>query len=100
AFTYQGNRNPFIDHPQWVNCIWGNTNCATSTVDTGDVDTPNTSIRNSVLERSIELYPNPAYAHLSINSTADNKILNSKLLSIDGRVLATKEENWPAASIA
>jgi endonuclease I len=100
AFTYQGNRNPFIDHPQWVNCIWGNTNCATSTVDTGDVDSPNTSIRNSVLERSIELYPNPAYAHLSINSTADNKILNSKLLSIDGRVLATKEENWPAASIA
>lgn len=23
---YQGNRNPFIDHPEWVECIW-NSNC-------------------------------------------------------------------------
>ena len=20
--TYQGNRNPFIDHPEWVGCIY------------------------------------------------------------------------------
>ncbi len=25
---YQGNRNPFIDHPEWVECIW-NSNCST-----------------------------------------------------------------------
>ena len=23
AFGYQGNRNPFIDHPEWINEIWG-----------------------------------------------------------------------------
>ncbi|MEP4534850.1 MAG: endonuclease [Cyclobacteriaceae bacterium] len=23
AYTFQGNRNPFIDHPEWVNTIWG-----------------------------------------------------------------------------
>ena len=22
-YGYQGNRNPFIDHPEWVDCIWG-----------------------------------------------------------------------------
>ncbi len=22
VYTYQGNRNPFIDHPEWVNAIW------------------------------------------------------------------------------
>ncbi len=22
AYNYQGNRNPFIDHPEWVNAIW------------------------------------------------------------------------------
>jgi len=26
-FTYQKNRNPFIDHPEWVECIWNN-NCS------------------------------------------------------------------------
>ncbi len=24
AFDYQGNRNPFVDNPAWVNSIWGN----------------------------------------------------------------------------
>ena len=24
AFGYQGNRNPFVDNPAWVNSIWGN----------------------------------------------------------------------------
>ena len=21
-FTYQGDRNPFVDHPEWVNCLF------------------------------------------------------------------------------
>ena len=24
VFNYQGNRNPYIDHPEWVSCIWRN----------------------------------------------------------------------------
>ncbi len=26
AYNYQNNRNPFIDHPEWAECIWHN-NC-------------------------------------------------------------------------
>lgn len=25
AYTYQGNRNPYIDNPAWVNVVWGET---------------------------------------------------------------------------
>lgn len=26
VYSYQKNRNPFIDHPEWIQCIWNN-NC-------------------------------------------------------------------------
>jgi endonuclease I len=26
-FSFQGNRNPFIDHPEWVGCIFENVGC-------------------------------------------------------------------------
>jgi len=27
VFSYQTNRNPFIDHPEWARCVFTNTNC-------------------------------------------------------------------------
>ena len=33
VYTYQGNRNPFIDHPEWVECLYDN-------VCTGDTTPP------------------------------------------------------------
>ena len=51
--TYQGNRNPFVDHPEYVNVIWGDgevspviTLSNTSTIDLGLIPTGNSS--NSV----------------------------------------------------
>jgi len=34
VYTIQGNRNPFIDHPEWVNTIWVDTDSNSPTVNT------------------------------------------------------------------
>jgi len=31
VWTYQGNRNPWVDHPEWVDCVYINTNCVVET---------------------------------------------------------------------
>ncbi|MEO8803662.1 MAG: endonuclease [Rudaea sp.] len=31
VYSYQENRNPFVDHPEWVRCVFTNTNCPTPT---------------------------------------------------------------------
>lgn len=42
-YTHQNNRNPFIDHPEWVETIWGTT----------------MNIENFNSFESINIYPNP-----------------------------------------
>jgi endonuclease I/fibronectin type 3 domain-containing protein len=47
--SYQGNRNPFIDHPEWVECIW-NASCGGDTTPptapTGLAATPGNNVVN------------------------------------------------------
>ena len=57
VYSYQGNRNPFIDHPEWVNCIWAN-NCSSGI---------NSLTRNSDL--NIKCYPNPVTNILNVKSS-------------------------------
>ncbi|RQO32170.1 endonuclease I [Taibaiella sp. KBW10] len=82
AYNYQGNRNPYIDHPEYVDCIWGNTNCAPTSVAT--INTTNTYI---------DVYPNPAkdIVHLSITANATDALEMMVVQSVDGRVLWTKD---------
>jgi len=39
AFGYQENRNPFVDHPEWVSEIWGSTTNPTLIVDQRNFNT-------------------------------------------------------------
>jgi endonuclease I len=50
-YDFQGNRNPFIDNPEFVDLIWG------------------TISSNSFVEKvnSLSIYPNPASDYLTIN---------------------------------
>ena len=51
VYSYQGNRNPFIDHPEFVYDIWG--------ASAG-------TIESNTEEFTFSLYPNPVHYQLSI----------------------------------
>lgn len=68
-YSYQQNRNPFIDHPEYADLIWGD---------------PNTVVENK--EFTVSFYPNPTVSNLSIEySQAGN--LSYSIISFDGRIL-------------
>jgi endonuclease I len=47
SYTYQGNRNPFIDNPNYVNQIWGS---SPGTTDPGTPTNPGTNCVNEAFE--------------------------------------------------
>ncbi len=48
VYEFQGNRNPYIDHPEWVECVWNN-NCA------GSVNPPSNLTATGVSVSEIDL---------------------------------------------
>ena len=67
-YSYQENRNPFIDHPEYVDKIWNSTNTV------------------SLEEQQIKIYPNPASDYVIIELPNDEKVKGS-IFSIVGMSL-------------
>lgn len=70
VYAFQGNRNPFIDHPEYVNMIWG------SAMGVEDIAALNT----------IAVYPNPA-TRQTINIYSETEIDAIELININGQVV-------------
>lgn len=64
VYSYQGNRNPFIDHPEFVNRIWGE----------------DPTVIGDNFEISVSVYPNPASEY--VNIAIPNNIGNSNQIAI------------------
>ena len=54
AYALQGNRNPFIDHPEFADCIWGTGDCNLSAA---------TAIAS---ETRLSVYPDPAHDEVTL----------------------------------
>ncbi|HTO15132.1 MAG TPA: endonuclease [Edaphocola sp.] len=76
-YAYQGNRNPFIDHPNWVNCIWGNQNCGQDS---------STGVSSLVLQYSINLYPNPTRLNTKIDVSPSIILESYTILNPQGSI--------------
>lgn len=75
VYARQKNRNPFIDHPEWINMIW------TSTMSTSET---------AALDRTISIYPNPVRnqtAHLAGYGLDEVKAV--QIYSLDGKLVQT-----------
>jgi len=81
-YMLQNNRNPFIDYPQFADCIWGNGNCTSLSVESFAV------IRNQVTT-----YPNPAREQITINwqQLAPDEVLAIDILNLQGQLLYHKD---------
>ena len=70
-FKHQDNRNPFVDHPEYVNDIWGGV----------------LSTNDSFSFNTIKIYPNPTYSkNLFIKTTEFYKV---KIFDVLGKLIIT-----------
>ena len=79
AYTYQGNRNPFIDHPEYVALIWG-----TTTPDTEAPSTPTNLIVTGSTSSTISL---------SWTASTDNIIVSAYDIYVDGTLKTFSASN-------
>ena len=70
SYVYQKNRNPFIDHPEWVDTIWG-----TQIIDNEAPSTPTNLVLNST---------STASANLSWTASTDNIAVTYYKIYVNG----------------
>jgi endonuclease I len=69
-FNYQGNRNPFVDHPEYVATIWG------SVLSTSEFNVLST----------IVVYPNPSI-NQRINIQTETVLDEIQLINVNGQIM-------------
>ena len=80
-YTYQGNRNPYIDHPEYICQIWTTACAALGT-------------NNYTLLEKILVYPNPSN-NGTVNIASELTLDEINLININGQIL--QQINHPAA---
>ncbi|GAE65990.1 endonuclease [Chryseobacterium indologenes] len=75
-YARQGNRNPFIDHPEWINMIWG----SVLSIDES----------NTVKNIELSIYPNPVKNNeLFVKGENLNKISKAEIYDLSGKLIET-----------
>lgn len=86
VYNVQHNRNPFVDHPNWVYAIWG----------------PEAGINPIELKPNLKIFPIPANHMLNIEYEADFELKNIEIYNVQGAQIKSFNDenkiittNWP-----
>ena len=79
-FGFQQNRNPFIDHPNLVNFLWGE--------NIGQSWNENLSDNNVNLNEDLIIFPNPSNGVLNFTNTIQNGKI--EIISLTGQKILEK----------
>ena len=79
-FGFQQNRNPFIDHPNLVNFLWGE--------NIGQSWNENLSVNNFNLDENLIIFPNPSNGVLNFTNTIQNGKI--EIISLTGQKILEK----------
>lgn len=71
VYALQNNRNPYIDHPEWILSIWG----------------PTAGEKETDLQSRISVFPSPANEQISIQYYTDNLPEHVNLYDLQGRLI-------------
>jgi endonuclease I len=86
--SIQGNRNPFIDYPEFAQCIWGGGNCTSLSL-------------KQYREVPMVLFPNPTKDVLTIKYGEANNVQSIKIYNQLGvLMLETKNESMSTQDLA
>ncbi len=91
-YSQQNSRNPFVDYPEWVNCIDFKTltlngNCP---LDTATGTGPNPIV--DILDSDIVVFPNPVVHNAFVKLKSNQKILEVRLFNMTGQNIALDYE--------
>lgn len=81
-YNFQSNRNPFIDHPEYVAQIWGSVLAV-----------------DDYASNDFSIYPNPTHADIVYINKGNNAIKSLELYSISGKLILTKKINTSHSTI-
>jgi endonuclease I len=73
VFQLQGNRNPFIDYPQFADCIWGTSDCSAL------------PINEKNIASSFTLFPNPTSNYLVVSTPSNTTIYSYSIIDLIGQ---------------
>lgn len=82
VFSIQGNRNPFIDHPEYADLIWGNQD--------GVACDMITNAEDLFFQEIVVIQPNPVHYELIITSDLPVDLIN--LFDVNGQLILSQND--------